>query len=211
MSTIKKPVEFARGQSSALSTLIAPTDGVFYLTEDTKKLHVGLLNDDGTTSVYELNKDISIYSNLNGLKNDISKVKQGSFFYLEDENIFSVYDGSEFVQINPDTGMTGIEDNRSAVKDEDGFDFASQPITSVSYNTQTRKLVVNSGNKFVDVATFKELKGVVNANHIIGEVSDEFTISNDEKKKLSINKIDFAKLFISPEDTIIFNCGGLNS
>lgn len=211
MSTIKKPVEFARGQSSALSTLIAPTDGVFYLTEDTKKLHVGLLNDDGTTSVYELNKDISIYSNLNGLKNDISKVKQGSFFYLEDENIFSVYDGSEFVQINPDTGMTGIEDNRSAVKDEDGFDFASQPITSVSYNTQTRKLVVNSGNKFVDVATFKELKGVVNANHIIGEVSDEFTISNDEKKKLSINKIDFAKLFISPGDTIIFNCGGLNS
>lgn len=191
-------VKFLRGQSSALSTLTAPSDGVFYLAEDTKKLNVGLLNDDGTTSVYELNKDITTYPNLKALEEAVSsgklKPKKSSFFYLEEQNIFCIYTGTGFTQINPDTGMTGIEDNRSAIKDEDGLDFASQPITSVSYNPTTRKLIVNSGNKFVNIANFKELKAIVEANHIIGGVSSEFTITNDEEKVLQINNIDKSKI-----------------
>lgn len=201
-------VEFLRGQSSRLSTITAPVNGTFYLAEDTRKLNVGLLNDDGTTSVYELNKDITVYSDMAKLEKATITKKPNidSFFYLDKENIFCVYDGTEFVQINPDTGMTGVEDNRSSVVDEDGLAFYNQPITSVSYNPETRKLIVNSGDKFVTMATFKELKGIVNAQHIIGGVSSEFTISEDEDKTLSINKVGVSKIDFSEDVVLIFDC-----
>lgn len=189
-------VKFLRGQSSALSTLTAPSDGVFYLATDTKKLNVGLQNADGTTSVYELNKDITVYSKLSVLEAEYkdTKPKKSSFFYLEEENIFCIYTGTGFAQINPDTGMTGIEDKRSSELDSDGYNFASQPITSLNYDPITRKLMVNSADKFVTVATFKDLVKVVEDNKIIGGVSSEFAITNDDEKILSINSIDQSKV-----------------
>lgn len=228
-------IEFLRGQSSALSQLTAPSDGVFYLAEDTKKLNVGLLNDDGTTSIYELNKDITVYASLAALTLAMTtnKPKKGSFFYLEEENIFCVYTGTEFLQINPDTGMTGIEDKRSTVKDEDGLSFSTQPITSISYNPETRKLSVNSADKFVSMSDFKVLKSVVEAglggtNSSLSGIENELNTiknsiktyetatANDGSVYGKIKDVEEKYLTVDENNnvslggvTIIFDCGGL--
>ncbi len=105
-------VLFKRGTQDNLTTLLSNKsviDGCFYLTTDSHRLYVG--QDDAIVPVNEGVTTVSTLAALNNLlpkKNDADYEKKrvlltGSFFYVEESNILCVYNGTECVQINPDT------------------------------------------------------------------------------------------------------------
>ena len=109
-------VLFKRGQQATLNAQgFQAQDGVFYLTQDTNRLYVG----EGT-SLKLLNQTVQIVASLNELlstsnnwdaaakaahRNDFYYIpaNQGDHTNTHGGNILVVWDGTEWVQINPDT------------------------------------------------------------------------------------------------------------
>lgn len=97
-------VGFLRGSQANLNTLMTGKTGIkegsFYLTNDTNRLYFGK----SATELVALNEGVitvAAIANLPtgaGLSNEI-----GHFYYATAENILCVYNGSQWVQINPDT------------------------------------------------------------------------------------------------------------
>ena len=105
-------VAFKRGLQANLPANGSALDGVFYLTTDTGRLYVGQ-----GTNLIELNKSITVVPNATELSAIASflinnpgerAAAKGEFYYVEDSNILAVYDGSKFVQVNPDTVLTAL-------------------------------------------------------------------------------------------------------
>lgn len=109
-------VLFKRGQQATLNAQgFQAQDGVFYLTQDTNRLYIG----EGT-SLKLLNQTVQIVASLNELlstsnnwdaaakaahRNDFYYIPahQGDHTNTHGGNILVVWDGTEWVQINPDT------------------------------------------------------------------------------------------------------------
>ena len=109
-------VLFKRGQQATLNAQgFQAQDGVFYLTQDTNRLYIG----EGT-SLKLLNQTVQIVASLNELlstsnswdaaakaahRNDFYYIpaNQGDHTNTHGGNILVVWDGTEWVQINPDT------------------------------------------------------------------------------------------------------------
>lgn len=108
-------VLFKRGLQSALPAQGSAQDGVFYLTQDTNRLYVG----EGT-NLKLLNQTVQIVATLNELvtlSNSWNAEQKAAhtydFYYVTTSgvnnvagNILVVWDGTEWVQINPDTNTT---------------------------------------------------------------------------------------------------------
>lgn len=112
-------VLFKRGLQSTLSANnFTPQDGVFYLTQDTNRLYIGEGNE-----LKLLNQTVQIVSNLSDLvtiSNGWNETQKAAhtydFFYIAPNggdttnthsgNILVVWDGTQWVQINPDTNTT---------------------------------------------------------------------------------------------------------
>ena len=91
-------VKFLRGTQGKLDTLTSYTEGAFYLTEDTNRLYVA----QSASSLVLLNQTVRIVDNKAAL-DVLSPVAANDFCYLSEENILAVYNGTKWVQINPDT------------------------------------------------------------------------------------------------------------
>ena len=104
-------IQFKRGTSAALQTLItnkSGIDGCFYLTVDTandsgavkdsSRLYVGRA--DG--SIVPVNQGITTVTSTSQLVDGVSHgdLHAGDFAYVSGDNIFAIYDGSKWVQIN---------------------------------------------------------------------------------------------------------------
>ena len=131
-------LKFLRGLQASLPT--TGTDGYFYLTTDTHRLYTSI---DG--KVVPVNEGVTTVENLDALTS-ITDAKAGDFFYCTEENILTVFNGQNFVQINPDTGATSVE-----VVGE------GNAVTSASYDAATRKLTLTKGETF---ATKTELEAI---------------------------------------------------
>lgn len=109
-------VLFKRGQQATLDAQgFQAQDGVFYLTQDTNRLYIG----EGT-SLKLLNQTVQIVATLNELvtiSNAWSAAEKAAhtndFYYVTTSgvdnvagNILVVWNGTEWVQINPDTNTT---------------------------------------------------------------------------------------------------------
>lgn len=76
-------------------------DGTFYLTTDTHRLYVG---DNG--KAVPVNQGILSVANTTALGNIDGE--PGQFYYIENSNILCVYSGTQWIQINTDTGIADL-------------------------------------------------------------------------------------------------------
>ena len=102
-------VGFRLGTQAGLENLAKASvqAGVFYLTTDTHRLYIG--NSDGTIS--PVNQGVITVASLSSVTSPIP----GQFYYISGSNILATYNGSAWVQINPDTYVDGVTDNVAAV------------------------------------------------------------------------------------------------
>lgn len=97
-------VGFLRGSQAGLNTLMTNKTGIkegsFYLTNDTNRLYFGK----SATELVALNEGVITVAAIANLPKgaDLSN-EIGHFYYATTENILCVYNGQQWVQINPDT------------------------------------------------------------------------------------------------------------
>ena len=97
-------VGFLRGSQANLNTLMTGKTGIkegsFYLTNDTNRLYFGK----SATELVALNEGVITVAAIANLPKgaDLSN-EIGHFYYATAENILCVYNGQQWVQINPDT------------------------------------------------------------------------------------------------------------
>lgn len=100
-------IGFKLGLESKLKDAsFSAVNGVFYLTSDTHRLFIG--NSDG--SVSPVNQGVINVDELPSYTNAVP----GQFYYITSQNILATYNGSQWVQINPDTQVTAAELQTSA-------------------------------------------------------------------------------------------------
>lgn len=76
------------------------TSGTFYYTTDTNRFFLGL--DDGEYA--QIGKDVvALVDTSEGLTDLKDAAKDGDLVYVKDINVLCIYDGSKFMQVNPDT------------------------------------------------------------------------------------------------------------
>lgn len=101
-------VGFKYGPQSGLRTVMTEkkvVPGTFYLTSDTNRLYIGKT----TELIAPINEGVIKVATVNDLPKDADSKDTGiigSFYYVEDGNILCVFNGSKWVQINPDTTVT---------------------------------------------------------------------------------------------------------
>ena len=97
-------VGFLRGSQAGLNTLMTNKTGIkegsFYLTNDTNRLYFGK----SATELVALNEGVITVEAIANLPKGASLSNEiGHFYYATAENILCVYNGQQWVQINPDT------------------------------------------------------------------------------------------------------------
>ena len=97
-------VGFLRGSQAGLNTLMTNKTGIkegsFYLTNDTNRLYFGK----SATELVALNEGVIAVEAIANLPKGASLSNEiGHFYYATAENILCVYNGQQWVQINPDT------------------------------------------------------------------------------------------------------------
>lgn len=129
-------VSFKRGLSAALvAEGFSAQDGVFYLTTDTHRLYVGQQD-----KLIDLNRYIRYVNSASELSNSGNAVGDFVFIKGDDDNQLCVWDGKQWLQINPDTDtndntkVTGIT-TPTVASDKTGI--------TVSFNLQQTTTDVN--------------------------------------------------------------------
>ena len=135
-------LRFLRGLEAQLPK--TATDGYFYLTSDTHRLYVGQ-----GEALVPVNEGVLTVANIEALP---ESAHAGDFYYATAENVLCVYNGSQFIQINPDTGMTSVE-----VAGE------GNAVTAASYDPTTRKLTLTNGETFATKAQLDAISTSVEA------------------------------------------------
>ena len=87
------------------------THGTFYLTEDSHRLYIGLEDN----KIVPINDSIVKVANIAALPTTgpYGNAEIGTFYYAQAENVLCVYNGTTWIQINPDTN-TLIKENTIA-------------------------------------------------------------------------------------------------
>lgn len=130
-------VRFLLGTQEKLNTMLTGKSGVngtFYLTSDTHRLYVG--TSDG--SVQPVNEGVTTIKNLAALQ-ALPKPNAGEFYYLTDENILCVYNGTSWVQINSDTNIYVNQFSNSVTTAESGDVNISTNLVNVNKDGSTNK------------------------------------------------------------------------
>lgn len=101
--TAGKQLGFKLGLESKLTNAsFTAQDGVFYLTSDTHRLFIG--NKEG--NVCPVNQGVIHVDSVPDATNAIP----GQFYYVDTSNILATYNGSRWVQINPDTYVDSVSE-----------------------------------------------------------------------------------------------------
>lgn len=152
-------IMFKRGKQAQLPS--TGEYGCFYLTTDTNRLYVGNENN----LVVPVNQGVINVSKVDNLpaKNNI---EAGQFYYVMDENILCVYNGNQWVQINPDTN------NNDTIK-----------VSSVSVANP----VITNDEKIVYTTTLSQTKytkdGVVVPN-AVSDITFDLTLTAADLEKI---------------------------
>ena len=101
-------IGFKLGLESRLSAAdFTAQNGVFYLTSDSHRLYIG--NADG--SISPVNQGVINVPAMPTNKDAIP----GQFYYITGDNILAMYNGKQWMQVNPDTHVTALTQNAAAV------------------------------------------------------------------------------------------------
>lgn len=126
-------LSFLYGLQSKVDSLMTGKTGIqtgaFYLTSDTNRLYFGKSN----TELVALNEGVTTVDKISSLPQ--TGQITGSFYYATAENVLCVYNGNQWVQINPDTTLQKTPQN-----------------TKVTSSTKDGKTVINITSKVTDTA-----------------------------------------------------------
>lgn len=98
-------ISFLHGTQDSLNALIkngGAVEGAFYLTKDTHRLYVGRKLEDNSIVPVAVNEGVIVVDTLEKLP-EKNTINAGEFYYISEKNILCIYNGQDFVQINPDT------------------------------------------------------------------------------------------------------------
>lgn len=122
-----KNVLFLQGSQDNLNNLITSgkaVEGAFYLTNDTHRLYIGR-SLDGKVFPVAVNEGVVTVQKTSDLHPD--KANAGEFYFVTEENILCVFNGSHFIQINHDTNTKNASltttANAQTITDENGKNF----------------------------------------------------------------------------------------
>ena len=139
-------VAFKRGLHSALPQNGAALDGVFYLTTDSHRLYVGQ-----GTNLIDLNKYIRTVVNETAL-NNLPNKQNGDFAYVEDKNILAVYNGTKWVQVNPDTNTN--DDTRVTGVSVESTTAADNSKITYNFSLEQTRTDIHGGETVLTPVTF---------------------------------------------------------
>lgn len=132
-------VAFKKGLLAGLSA--APiTAGTFHVTTDERAIYLDV--DDSTRIRLG---DFQEFATLDALKANVNP-STSALYYISGLNVLAKYNGTDYVQINLDTGATSFE-----VVGE------GNAVTAVSYDAATRKLTLTKGETFATRAYVGEI------------------------------------------------------
>ena len=149
----KSLIMFKRGTQDQL-TNVTVQDGVFYLTTDSNRLYVGQ-----GTKMALLNQTVQIVDSIKHLpgeeKNPDGYKTTNDFYYCTAENVLAVYNGTAWVQINPDTNTTNasaevtqtVGGTQDAVTLTTGFSVTDSDEDSVSDSA----VITFEGSRGIDI------------------------------------------------------------
>lgn len=124
---------FLYGLQSKVNSLMTNKTGIktgaFYLTSDTNRLYFGK----SESELVALNEGVTTVDKISSLPQ--TGQITGSFYYATAENVLCVYNGTQWVQINPDTTLQKDSQN-----------------TKVTSSTKDGKTVINITSKVTDTA-----------------------------------------------------------
>lgn len=119
-----------RGNLAGLANL-AKQDGQFIVVKDERSIYVDI----GSERIRL--GDFQEFANLAALEANVNP-STSALYYIADVNVLAKWDGSKYVQINTDTGMTSVE----VVGD-------GNAVTGASYDPETRKLTLTKGETYL--------------------------------------------------------------
>lgn len=183
-------IQFKRGTSASLATLIANksgVDGCFYLTVDdgadgsnstSSRLYVGRANG----AIVPVNQGIYTVSSAADLTSAVNggKLQAGDFAYVASGNIFAVYNGAKWIQINAqmtDEQIKFIDSIEYSIATTDG-------VASVSLTANR-----SDGAELTDTFTVKGDKGITVSSDgkALTVAGDEYNLSSDAIANNSAN------------------------
>lgn len=126
-------VAFKKGLLANLPTEIA--EGTFYITTDERAMWLDI---DGTTRIRI--GDFQEFPTLAALQSN-SNPSTTALYYVAELNCLAKWNGSQYIQINLDTGATSVE----VVGD-------GNAVTAASYDPATRKLTLTAGATYTTAA-----------------------------------------------------------
>lgn len=126
-------VNFRKGLRSALPATYA--EGTFYVTTDERAIYL----DVSDSSRIRLG-DFQEFANIEALEANANP-STTALYYVTDINCMAKWNGSEYIQINTDTGMTSVE----VVGD-------GNAVTAAVYNKEGRKLTLTKGATYMTAA-----------------------------------------------------------
>lgn len=138
-----------RGNLAGLANLPVK-DGQFIVVKDERSIYV-----DTEAGRIRLG-DFQEFASIEALNDNVNP-STTALYYVSDVNVLAKWNGSEYIQINRDTGATSVE-----VVGE------GNAVTAASYNAVTRKLTLTKGTVFATDADHKALAKKVNDLEVVG-------------------------------------------
>lgn len=139
-------INFKKGLLAALPS--AYSEGTFYVTTDERGLYLDISGSERIRF-----GDFQEFATLDALKANTNP-STSALYYITNINCLAKWNGTEYIQINLDTGATSFE----VVGD-------GNAITAVSYDAATRKLTLTKGDTFATM-------------EYVGEIPEGYTETN---------------------------------
>lgn len=198
---------FKRGLQADLDKITTPQDGTFYLTTDTGRMYAGITLPGTTTpKMVELNQSITPVNTVDDLPK--SNVAAGQFYYVKGTNdanaanthkgnILAFYDGSKWVQINPDTDhyLKGSTTATTVTAATNGATVTTTVEDTKNGSLALHKVTGNfsiEGNENITVTvdgSTNKIKLAVAPGALYGLATEAITRPQDSKTEVAVNLI----------------------
>lgn len=179
---------FKRGLQQNLPAVAE--DGCFYLTTDSNRLYVG----QGSTMAL-LNQTVQIVDNIDILRDAAAAgtVHKNDFYYCVDENVLAVYNGTDWVQINPDTNtndtieVSEAEFSEGTVNNEKTEVSYTLTLHQDKYDVDANKLTDDNGNSVMAPITATLTLKTTDIADIIPEAAQVGLIAEQLAENAGVN------------------------
>lgn len=143
-------VMFKKGLLAGLPSTYA--EGTFYVTTDERAIYL-----DVSDSARIRLGDFQEFATLEALKANVNP-STSALYYISGLNVLAKWNGTDYVQINLDTGATSVEVVGSG-----------NAVTAAAYDAATRKLTLTMGETFAKKSELDELDAFV------GDIPEGYT------------------------------------